>query len=85
MNSKQTEYITLPASQCEVGVIQETRKKHLIYLNIELTCLYIGTRSLYISRKTMRRVKQLKQNPALLHRLKSPPGGHIPQEKSPDG
>jgi hypothetical protein len=85
MDSGQAEYVTLLAVQREVGVTRETLKKYLMYLEIEPTCFHIGTRSLYISREAMGRVKQLKQNPALLHRLKTPTGGPTPQENSPDG
>jgi len=72
MDTEQDEYVTLLAVQREVGLTRETLRKYLVYLGIEPLCFHIGTRSLYISRDAMRRVKQLKQNPALLHRLKFP-------------
>jgi hypothetical protein len=71
-DSGQDEYMTLLAVQREVGVTRETLRKYLLYLGIEPICFHIGTRSLYISREAMARVKQLKQNPTLLHRLKFP-------------
>ena len=72
MDTEQDEYVTLLAVQREVGVTRETLRKYLVYLGIEPLCFHIGTRSLYISRDAMERVKQLKRNPTLLHRLKFP-------------
>ena len=65
------EYITLLAVQQEVGITRGTLKKYLAVLGIEPICLHIGTRSLYISREAMDRVKQLKEKPGLLSQLRS--------------
>ena len=65
------EYITLLAVQQEVGLTRGTLKKYLAFLGIEPICFHIGTRSLYISREAMARVKQLKENPGLLAHLRS--------------
>ena len=71
IDTEQSEYVTLLAVQQEVGISRGTLKKYLASLGIEPICFHIGTRSLYISREAMARVKQLKQNPALLVHLKS--------------
>ena len=65
------EYVTLLAVQQEVGITRGTLKKYLAVLGIEPICLHIGTRSLYISREAMDRVKQLKEKPGLLTQLRS--------------
>ena len=65
------EYLTLLAVQQEVGITRGTLKKYLAFLGIEPICFHIGTRSLYISREAMARVKQLKENPGLLTHLRS--------------
>ncbi len=66
IDAEQEEYVTLLAVQQEVGVARGTLKKYLAYLGIEPICFHIGTRSLYISREAMARVKQLKEKPTLL-------------------
>lgn len=65
------QYMTLLAVQQEVGITRGTLKKYLAVLGIEPICFHIGTRSLYISREAMARVKQLKENPGLLAHLRS--------------
>lgn len=70
IDTQQGEYVTLLAVQQEVGITRGTLKKYLTFLSIEPICFHIGTRSLYISREEMARVKQLKQNPALLVHLR---------------
>ena len=65
------EYVTLLAVQQEVGITRGTLKKYLAVLGIEPICFHIGTRSLYISREAMDRVKQLKEKPGLLTQLRS--------------
>lgn len=65
------EYVTLLAVQQEVGITRGTLKKYLAFLGIEPICFHIGTRSLYISREAMARVKRLKEMPGLLVHLKS--------------
>jgi hypothetical protein len=72
MDTEQDEYVTLLAVQREVGMTRETLRKYLVYVGIEPLCFPIGTRSLSLWREAMGRVKQLKQNPTLLHRLKFP-------------
>jgi hypothetical protein len=70
-DAEMEEYMTLLAVQQEVGITRGTLKKYLAFLGIEPICFHIGTRSLYISREAMARVKQLKENPGLLAHLKS--------------
>lgn len=65
------EYVTLLSVQQEVGITRGTLKKYLAFLGVEPICLHIGTRSLYISREAMARVKQLKEKPGLLAHLRS--------------
>jgi hypothetical protein len=71
---EQGAYVTLLTVQQEVGITRGTLKKYLAYLGIEPVCFHIGTRSLYISREAMVRVKQLKRNPGLLVHLKASVG-----------
>jgi hypothetical protein len=68
---EQPAYVTLTVVQGEVGITRGTLKKYLAFLRIEPVCFHIGTRSLYISRDELERVKQLKRNPTVLAHLKS--------------
>lgn len=54
-----------------MGFTHDTLKKYLAVLGIGPICFHSGTRSLYISREAMTRVKQLKENPGLLAHLRS--------------
>ncbi len=66
---KQPVYVTLTIAQSEVGVSRGTLKKYLAFLGIEPICFHIGTRSLYISRDDLERVKHLKRHPSMLAHL----------------
>lgn len=65
-------YMTLLATQREVGVSRGTLKNSLSFLGLEPLCFHIGTRSLCISRAAMGQVKHPQQKPALLAQLPSP-------------
>ena len=54
-----------------MGFTHDTLKKYLAVLGIGPICFHSGTRSLYISREAMARVKQLKEKPGLLAHLRS--------------
>jgi hypothetical protein len=66
---EQSAYVTLTIAQSEVGVSRGTLKKYLAFLGIDPVCFHIGTRSLYISRNDLERVKHLKRNPSVLVHL----------------
>lgn len=72
MDSGQDEYVILLVVQREVGVTRETLRKYLLYLEIEPICFHMKHVVCIFRGKPSWGVKQLKQNPTLLHRLKFP-------------
>lgn len=67
------EFVTLKATQIELGITRVTLRRYLKQLGIEPRAFHIRDRSLYISREELERVRQLKQNPALLEHLRFRP------------
>ncbi len=67
------EYVTLKAAQAELGITRVTLRRYLGQLGIEPRAFHIRDRSLYIAREELERVRQLKQNPGLLERLRLRP------------
>lgn len=67
------EFVTLKAAEIELGITRVTLRRYLKKLSIEPRAFHIRDRSLYISREELARVNQLRQNPALLERLRLHP------------
>ncbi|GHO91551.1 hypothetical protein KSF_015990 [Reticulibacter mediterranei] len=67
------EFVTLKFAETELGITRVTLRRYLKHLGVETRSFHIRDRSLYISREELERVKQLKQNPALLEHLRFRP------------
>jgi hypothetical protein len=71
--SDSPEFVTLKTTQAELSMTRVTLRRYLKQLGIEPRAFHIRDRSLYISREELERVRQLKQNPALLEHLRLRP------------
>ena len=67
------EFVRLKEAETELSMTRVTLRRYLKQLGIEPRAFHIRDRSLYISREELERVRQLKQNPALLEYLRLRP------------
>ncbi len=70
VDADSAEFVPLKTVVLEIGISRITLKKYLSQLGIQPRSFHIRDRSLYISREEFERVKQLRQNPTLLERLR---------------